>query len=440
MAQTVNQTKQGNYVLPIIITFALFFMIAFVTGYQNPLGSIIKNISGGSTFWTQLGNLMNFIAYAFMGYPAGIILQKKGYRVTALLASAVGFLGVFMTFISGTIDATANAELVLTIYMIGAFIAGFSMCMLNSVVNPLLNSMGSTPDKGNQMLQFGGAFNSSGATLAPVIVGYIIGGQATQISNVNPVFYMCMGIFAAAILVLYFSKLPEAPDFGKVKEKVDAKGAFKYSNFVLGIIAIFCYVGIEVGIANITMQYISNDAIPMQNGEEVLEPETVAGFIVGMYWLLMLVGRLLGGFVGSKVSSRAMLATVTIVAMIFVASAICMSPESTASIFGISKEGGLSFELFDVRLSVFLLVMCGLCTSVMWGAIFNLSVVGLGKYTQVASGIFMIMVCGGGIVPFVQTYFVDAFGYLNSFWLVFGLLGFILFYALIGSRTKKEKE
>ena len=135
-----------------------------------------------------------------------------------------------------------------------------------------------------------------------------------------------------------------------------------------------------------------------------------------------------------------MLATVTIVAMIFVATAICMSPESTASIFGISKEGGLSFELCDVILSVFLLVMCGLCTSVMWGAIFNLSVVGLGKYTQVASGIFMIMVCGGGIVPFVQTYFVDAFGYLNSFWLVFGLLGFILFYALIGSRTKKEKE
>ncbi len=438
MTQTAIPAKRGNYVLPIIITFALFFMIAFVTGYQNPLGSIIKNISGGSTFWTQLGNLMNFIAYAFMGYPAGVILQKKGYRVSALLASIVGFIGVLLTFISGTMDSTRSPEAVLTIYMIGAFIAGFSMCMLNSVVNPLMNSMGSTPDKGNQMLQFGGACNSLGATLAPVIVGYIIGGQATQISNVNPVFFMCMGIFAAAIIVLYFSKLPEAPDFGKVKEKIEAKGAFKYSNFVLGIVAIFCYVGIEVGIANITMQYISNDAIPMQNGINVAEPETVAGFIVGMYWLLMLVGRLLGGVVGSKVSSRMMLTIVTIVAMLFVASAILISPESTASIFGISKEGGLSFELFDVRLSVFLLVMCGLCTSVMWGAIFNLSVVGLGKYTQVASGIFMIMVCGGGIVPFIQTYLVDAFGYLNSFWLVFGLLGFILFYALVGSRTRKN--
>ena len=433
---TQSSQKKSNYVLPLAITFALFFMIAFVTGYQNPLGSIIKNVSGGSTVWTQLGNLMNFIAYAFMGYPAGLILQKYGYRITALLASMVGFAGVLLTYISGTIDATTSADLVLTIYMTGAFVAGFSMCMLNSVVNPLMNSMGSTPDRGNQMLQFGGAFNSLGATLAPVVVGYIIGGQATEIAEVNPVFYMCMGIFALALVVLYFSKLPEAPDFGEKKEKIDAKGAFRYSNFVLGIIAIFCYVGVEVGIANITMQFISNDAIPMQNGVAVAEPETVAGFIVGMYWLLMLVGRLIGGVLGSKMTSRTMLTSVCVIAMCLVLSAILISPESTAPILGISKDGGLSFELFDVRLSVFMLILCGLCTSVMWGAIFNLSVVGLGKYTQVASGIFMVMVCGGGILPMIQGALVDVVGYLNSFWLVFGLIGYMLMYALVGSRTK----
>ena len=434
MAQSLQ--KKGNYVLPIAITFALFFMIAFVTGYQNPLGSIIKNVSGGSTIWTQLGNLMNFIAYAFMGYPAGLILQKYGYRITALLASMVGFVGVLLTYISGTIDASTSADLVLTVYMTGAFVAGFSMCMLNSVVNPLMNSMGSTPDRGNQMLQFGGAFNSLGATLAPVVVGYIIGGQATEISEVNPVFYMCMGIFALALVVLYFSKLPEAPDFGQKKEKIDARGAFRYSNFVLGIIAIFCYVGVEVGIANITMQFISNDAIPLQNGVVVDKPETVAGFIVGMYWLLMLVGRLVGGVLGSKMTSRAMLTSVCVIAMCLVMSAILISPESTAPILGISKDGGLSFELFDVRLSVFMLILCGLCTSVMWGAIFNLSVVGLGKYTQVASGIFMVMVCGGGILPMIQGALVDVVGYLNSFWLIFGLIGYMLIYALVGSRTK----
>lgn len=435
MAQ--SDQKKSNYVLPIAITFALFFMIAFVTGYQNPLGSIIKNISGGSTIWTQLGNLMNFIAYAFMGYPAGLILQKYGYRITALLASIIGFVGVTLTYISGAIDASTSSNLVLTVYMIGAFVAGFSMCMLNSVVNPLMNSMGSTPDRGNQMLQFGGAFNSLGATLAPVVVGYIIGGQATEIAEVNPVFYMCMGIFALAIVVLYFSKLPEASDFGQKKEKIDAKGAFRYSNFVLGIIAIFCYVGVEVGIANITMQFISNDAVPMQNGVVVKNPETVAGFIVGMYWLLMLVGRLIGGVLGSKMTSRTMLTSVCIIAMGLVLSAILITPETTAPILGISKDGGLSFQFFDVRLSVFMLILCGLCTSVMWGAIFNLSVVGLGKYTQVASGIFMVMVCGGGIIPMIQGALVDVVGYLNSFWLVFGLIGYMLVYALVGSRTKK---
>ena len=185
------------------------------------------------------------------------------------------------------------------------------------------------------------------------------------------------------------------------------------------------------------MQYISNEAIPMQNGIAVAQPETVAGFIVGMYWLLMLVGRLLGGVLGTKMSSRTMLTSVCVIAMCFVGAAILMSPEMTASIVGISKDGGLSFEVFDVRLSVLMLVLCGLCTSVMWGAIFSLSVVGLGRYTQVASGIFMVMVCGGGILPMVQGMLVDSMGYLNSFWLVFGLIGYMLFYALVGSRTKK---
>lgn len=439
MTQTATQGGKGRYTLPIIITFALFFMIAFVTGYQNPLGSIIKNISGGSTVWTQLGTLMNFIAYAFMGYPAGMVLQRNGYRVTAIIASMVGFVGVLLTYISGIFDAQSNPELVLTIYMIGAFVAGFSMCMLNSVVNPLLNSMGSTPDRGNQMLQFGGACNSVGATLAPVVVGYIIGGQATEISQVNSVFFMCMAIFAAAVAILYFSKLPESPDFGKQKEKINTREVFRYSNFVLGIIAIFCYVGIEVGIANIAMQYISNEAIPSSDGVAVANSEAVAGFIVGMYWLLMLVGRLLGGVIGGKMSSRVMLSSVAIIAILLVCSAILVSPEYTTPIFGLSKDNGLAFVLYEVRLSVLLLVLCGLCMSVMWGAIFSLSVVGLGKYTQVASGIFMVMVCGGGIIPTIQGYMVDIVGYLNSFWLVFGLLVYILFFALVGSRAIKKE-
>ncbi|MBQ4344452.1 MAG: MFS transporter [Muribaculaceae bacterium] len=421
-------TTRKNYTLPIIIMFSLFFMIAFVTGYQNPLGDVIKGLTKGNTLMSQLGNLANFIAYAVMGLPAGKLLEKYGYRITALSAVAVGFTGVLITYLSGFNDNVV-------IYIIGAFVAGFSMCMLNTVVNPLLNSLGSTPNKGNMLIQFGGSCNSLGATLAPVIVGYLLGGQATGIASANPVFYMAMAIFAVAFAVLYLSKLPESPDLGKVKEPIKASGAFRYRNFTLGVIAIFFYVGIEVGIANITYQYISSsESIASLNVGSVT---AIAGAVVGVYWLLMLVGRLIGGAVGAKVSSRAMLATVSAIGMILVAMAVISPQDTIVPMLGVDNSGGFEITIVQLPINVLFLIACGLCTSVMWGAIFNLSVNGLGKYTAVASGVFMCLVCGGGILPALQGWIADMTSVLTSFWLVFGLLAYLLFYAMVGSKPKK---
>lgn len=413
--------------LPIIIMFALFFMIAFVTGYQNPLGNVIKSMSGDNAIMSQLGNFANFIAYAVMGYPAGVILNKYGYRITSLSAVTVGFVGVLITFLSGLNNAVA-------LYLVGAFVSGFSMCMLNTVVNPMLNSLGKNENQGNQLIQFGGSCNSLGATLAPVVVGYLIGGEASSISSANPVFYMAMAIFFIAFLVIFFSKLPESPTLGKkAAEQINKFGAFKFRHFVLGILAIFMYVGIEVGIANMSMQYISqNDLGGLGLGAGI------AGAIVGMYWLLMLVGRLLGGAVGSKISSRAMLTFVSAVAMVLVLLAISMPSSIVVSAPGFENADGFHFTMQPVSVSVLLLIMCGLCTSVMWGAIFNLAVSGLGKYTQVASGLFMVMVCGGGILPLIQASIAKSSSYLTSFWLIFALLAYLLFYALVGSRANGE--
>lgn len=124
----MESTKQKSYVLPIIMMFALFFMIAFVTGLQNPMGIIVKNQFGASNFMSQLGNAANFIAYAFMGLPAGIMLQRFGYKKTALAAIMIGFVGVLISYISGIVESFG-------VYLVGAFISGFSMCMLNTVVN-----------------------------------------------------------------------------------------------------------------------------------------------------------------------------------------------------------------------------------------------------------------------------------------------------------------
>lgn len=431
MLEEKNPEKKKSYAIPIVIMFALFFMIAFVTGYQNPLGSVIEKMSAGNTFMSQLGTLANFIAYAFMGYPAGKLLQNSGYRVTALWAVTIGFIGVAITYISGFIGTDATA---VAIYISGAFVAGFSMCLLNTVVNPMLNSLGSTPNKGNQLVQFGGSCNSLGATLAPVIVGGLLGGEASTIASANPVFYLAMGIFAVAFLVLFFSKLPESPDLGKKQEKVPVSGAFQYKNFTFGVLAIFCYVGLEVGMANWTYQYLQKHTLVTEFNSG-FEAAAIAGTVCGIYWLLMLVGRFIGGLIGGKISSRVMLIIASVGAMALIIAGI-FSQETMVDFLGFSSKN-LQFSVVAIPMNAIYFVLCGLFTSIMWGAIFNLSVTGLGKYTAVASGIFMVMVCGGGIFPFIQSSIAEV-NLLRSFWLDFGLTAYIFVYALVLSMPSKN--
>ena len=420
--------KNGN-VLAIVIMFFLFAMISFVTGLQNPMGIIVKAQFGATNAMSQLGNLANFIAYAFMGLPAGLILKKYGYKITSLLAVAVGFIGVGISFLSGVAESFG-------VYLTGAFVSGFSMCMLNTVVNPMLNTLGGGGNKGNQLIQLGGSLNSLAATIVPVLVGYLIGDAArATISDANPALFIAMGIFALAFIIILFSKIPEPeleaarlnPQTGQEGTVQSIKGALSYRHFIFGIIAIFVYVGVEVGIPNIANLYMTSPEVGIAAG--------VAGTVVGMYWLLMLVGRLIGGIIGGKVSSRVMMICVTSVAICFLLLGMFL-PEGTMVSFPAFKD--LKFTMEQIPLGVVFFVLCGLCTSVMWGSIFNLAVEGLGKYTSIASGLFMVMVCGGGVIPYIQGAVADAFGYINSYWVLVIGVAYMLIFALFASKPAKK--
>ena len=417
------QQKQ-NYTLPIIVMFFLFAMISFVTGFQNPFGIILKQQLGLANWQSQLGNAANFIAYAFMGLPAGMILQKKGYKFTSISAVLVGFIGVALMFASSYVE---DPNTIFAIYMTGAFVGGFSMCMLNTVVNPMLNTLAGGGNKGNQLIQIGGSLNSLAATICPVLVGYLMGQvtQETSLIDGRPALMIAMGIFALAYVVLLVSKLPEpildALKNGEKKEEPALKGLFQFPHYVMGVIAIFLYVGIEVGIPNMANLYMTSTADKGGLGMDA----TVAGSIVGAYWFLMMIGRLVGGAIGGKVSAKAMLSAV---ALAFIVLGIMM-PSSTVEIMS-----------YTIPLNVLFFVLCGLCTSVMWGGIFNLAAEGLGKYTALASGFFMVMVCGGGLLPLLQGAVADFAGYLNSYWVLFAALCYMLFYALVGSKVTKRAE
>lgn len=417
--------EKKNYTLPILMMILLFGMISFVTGLQNPMGVIVKSQFGASNFMASLGYAANFIAYAFMGIPAGILLQRIGYKKTALAAIIVGFIGVGIQYVSGIAGS-------FVIYLIGAFVAGFSMCMLNTVVNPMLNTLGGGGNKGNQLIQVGGSFNSLNATIVPVLVGYLIGSnvEAATIQDANPALFLAMGIFALAFIVLSMVRIPEPRQM--VSEKAAEKSehsALSFRHFVLGAIAIFLYVGVEVGIRMFINPFMTGSAAEGGLGINT----TTAGSVVGTYWFLMLVGRLVGASIGAKVSSKTMLIFVSILGIILTLVAIFTPISYTVKMPVFQSD--ISFGMAEIPMSIMFLVLCGLCTSVMWGGIFNLAVEGLGKYTEAASGIFMVMVCGGGLLPLLQGLVADISSYMTSYWVIFGALVYLLYYALIGSKN-----
>ena len=246
----MNQKKQNSSVPAIIVCILLFGMISFVTNLASPMGDVLKNQFSVPNWMGTLGVFANFIAYACMGIPAGNMLQKKGYKFTALAAVAIGFVGVGIQTLSGVAESFA-------IYLLGAFVAGFSMCMLNVVVNPLLNKLGGGGNKGNQLVQVGGSFNSLMGTAVIFLSGIFVPNIVeAKISQVFPLMAIALAIFAVAFVVIALTKIPENKPEAAAKAEKSKYGPMSFRHFILGSVAIFVYVGIEVGIPNVLQKWL----------------------------------------------------------------------------------------------------------------------------------------------------------------------------------------
>lgn len=419
----MRTTAKNAHMVAIVTMFFIFAMIAFVTNMAAPFGTIW----GYRYEWAgMMGNMMNFAAYFFMGIPAGRMLTTVGYKRTALIALAIGFAGLLVQYLSSVVGtdtllfnfAGQAVGLNLIIYLLGAFICGFCVCMLNTVVNPMLNILGGGGNKGNQLVQTGGSLNSLTGTLTPLLVGMLVGTVTTQTSmrDVAPLLFIGMAVFAIAFIIISFVKIPE-PALRRGKNTRYTHSAWHFRHFVLGAIAIFFYVGLEIGIPNEMLFYINSLGFEGS--------AAIAGFLAATYWFLMLIGRSLSSIISSRVSTRTQMITVSSVAIVLLLIAIFL-PESIE----MTIKGG------EVPLKCVFIAACGLCTSIMWGAIFNLCVEGLGKYTEQASGIFMMLVVGGGIMPLIQHNVLALnIGYIPSYWLVIAMLCYMLYYALIGCRN-----
>lgn len=411
----------------IVIMIALFAMIAFVTNLCSPMAIIVKNDFGASNVLAQIGNYGNFIAYLLMGIPSGMLIAKYGYKKTALIGLTVGIIGILVQWLSGHV----GKESAFLVYLIGAFISGFTMCILNAVVNPMLHLLGGGGNKGNQLIQIGGVFNSAAAVAVYIIMGALIGDAAkAHIADATPALMIALAIFIVGFIGIFFTKIEE-PEQAPVDISL-VKGALKYRHFVLGILAIFLYMGVEVGTPTYILQYLT---APIEEGGKGMQADIV-GLIVAIYWLMMLVGRFVGGAIGGKISSRVMITAVASLSIALVLFGM-YAPNTLVSVPGIDWAN-LQLIWAEVPVGIFAFLMVGLCTSVMWGGIFNMAVEGLGKYTAIASGIFMTMVFGCAVMVAIQGLVADMTDYMTSYWVVVGCAAYILFYALIGSRVSKK--
>ena len=423
-----NSTKKQGSIIAIFAMIFLFAMIAFVTNLCSPMAIILKNAFQVPESLAQVGNYGNFGAYLLMGVPAGLLIDKIGYKKTALAALVVGVIGLLIQWVSGSMG--------FVVYLIGAFISGLCMCMLNTVVNPMLNLLGGGGSTGNQLIQIGGVFNSAAAVCVYMLMGSLIGDASkAKVSDAAPALFIALAIFIFALVVIFFTKIqePQHASGNTVKDVNDKYSCYSFRHFKLGMLAIAVYGAVEVGPPTYILGYLTSakDAVNPGMGMDA----GYCGTLAAVYFIFMLIGRFVGGVIGGKVSPKAMIATVSFVAMVLVAVGMVLPASMTVRCPGIDYTT-MSFVWGEVPAGIFAFLLIGLCASVMWGGIFNLATEGLGKYTAKASGAFMMMVVGFAVMIGIQAKVVDfTHSYITSFIVVLLSAAYIFYFALWGSKN-----
>lgn len=439
----IQQQKQVNYLAPFITLVVLFFFVGFLTTangqFQGPLKAVFLNNAGElkNTFATLI-SFAWFMAYPLTGGIGSSWVTKYGYKRTLIqaLIILIAGLGIFWLSSIYTIEfpeshfrvASAIIPWGYVIFLIGSYVVGAAATILQVVINPYLTACNVKGTQAVQRLNIGGSANSVGTTLAPFFVtGIVFGGLSMEEVNISQIQVSFLGLMAVFVIVTLVVAQMRLPDIEGTKansgEKL-TKSVWSFSHLTLGVIAIFFYVGIEVCVgANINLYAIELEKAGRQFLFFGMDSLTIGGInfaipalMATLYWGGMLIGRLISSSL-SNISPRIQLTVAAIFAALSTLAAIATD-------------------------NPWLLVTVGFFHSVMWGSIFTLSVNKLGKYTSIASGVFMIGVIGGALLPLFQGMFADALGGIwrwTWFIVVIGEI-YILYYALFGSRVKQSAE
>ncbi|HEY1901688.1 MAG TPA: sugar MFS transporter [Terracidiphilus sp.] len=436
------QSKQSSaltspgYLVPFITVTALFFIFGFITNLNMALVPHLRAIFTLPYAWAMLAESAFFLAYFVFSSPTSKLIEMIGYKKTMVVSLFIQVVGCLL-FVPA-------AKLVsFPLFLTAVFVVGAGVTALQTSANPYVSILGpehSAPVR----LTLAQALNSLGGAIAPLIAGHFILTDPAKLSSPATIAHTVRGpyIFIAAGLLILglavaFSHLPPVAQTqafrpGKEGDPLLSRSIWSYKHTVLGAVGIFLYVGVEVGLASIGVNYFLSQGLDSGKvasffqslggfGEFVtgwLGPWTnveIAAILVSLYWVGALVGRLLGSWILTKVKSGKLL-----------------------GIFGFAATAMLLVSMFTSgQAAIYSLVLCGFFNSIMFPNIFTLAIAGLGPMTSKGSGLIMTAVVGGAVIPPLIGALADRVGIQNSFVIPVFCYLYIAYYGLWGSKPTR---
>ena len=402
-AVKVEGSGNQNYMPALISLAVLYFMNGFITCLNDTLVPFFKEGFTLTYADSSLVQFYFFLTYGLMSFPAGMIVEKIGYKNGMVLGFAIAAIGALLFY------PAADMHLYY-LFLAALFVLAIGIVVLQVASNPYITALGPA-ETASSRLTLIQAVGSIGTTVAPIFgAHYILSRLQESGASSDAVKYPYLGIAALLIciaLVVYNLKLPKistSPE-NDVANPEERRSLFSFRNLNYGSWAIFAYVGAEVSIGTFLTNYIA-DTLTM--GVED------ANSYVSYYWGGMLVGRLIGSYLLKTLKASHVLTFCAIGAILLV-------------ILSISTSGSLA---------VWSMIGVGIFNSVMFAIIFSLSVVGLGKYTTKASGILSTAIAGGAIVSFSQGYLKDHSTWAVAFMIPVICYLYIVFFGINGYKSK----
>lgn len=376
------QRKTPNYTFALIVVFAVLFLIGFITTMNNSMIDFCKKAFNLKDAQGQLVNTAFYGAYA-LSIPFGLLMNKIGYKKTLLLGLAVVGIGFIINYLGISSLLGMSTSVIYSVFLGSMFIVALGIVMLQLVANPYVMVLGS-PEKGAFRMTLANALNSAATTVAPVFITYVIIAGKVPTPDAVPGPYLGLGIFTLILcVVLFFLKLPNINEGEQAEELTGEKKEYKdtvfqYPHVWLGMLGIFFYMGIELGVPSMLPAYFKSNPELAQYGSPT--------DFLPYYWGCMMVGRFAGAIILNKFKPR------KILSVCLVCGALCVAS---------------SFALSGIA-SVYAMLAAGLFHSVMWPLVFNLGLQELGPHTKAASGIINLGVVGGATLPLLMGFIVDS--------------------------------